>query len=414
MDVIKIILALLLFSPLLTFAQKENSKYNIGEVEIDILNSYYQQDGEHSAVEGGIGTQELTDFVNTIKINIPYDSVNTISLDASYDTYTSASTAMIDWTVSGPSHSDERTYANLHYSRIIKNDQTISLGGGFSSEWDVLSLSTSAGWQKAFNNENNILGFDVNYLHDNWSLIYPTELRASFKSGNGLETDIRQTLGLNTSYSFVINRKMQAQLVYNLTAQFGLLSTPFHRVFFATDTTGWNFELDRIKRLPDNLVDRDIERLPNEKFKHAFAVRTSNYISSWLVVRSFYRYYFDSFGINAHTVSLEFPIKPTRFISMYPFYRFHTQTAASYFAPFFEHTTDETYYTSDYDLSAFSSHKYGVGIKYSPALGIISLKEFPFQQRTSTFKSIELRVGKYSRSDGLSSFIISSGLSFSF
>lgn len=414
MGVIKIIFILFLLYPVLALAQNENAKYNIGEVEVDILNSYYQQDGNYSAVEGGIGTQKLTDFVNTIKINIPFDSVNTVSLDASYDTYTSASTDMIDWKVSGASHEDERTYANLHYSRILKNDQTVTVGGGFSTEWDVLSLSTSAGWQKAFNNDNNILGFDVNYLHDNWSLIYPTELRATFDVGGGLETNIRQTLGLNTSYSFVINRKMQAQFVYNLTAQFGLLSTPFHRVFFATDTTGWNFDLDRIKRLPDSFVDRDIERLPNEKFKHAFGLRTSNYLNNWLIARSFYRYYFDSFGIKAHTLSIELPIKPTRFISVYPFYRYHTQTAASYFAPFFEHTPNETYYTSDYDLAAFSSHKYGVGIKFSPAFGIVSVQEFPFQQRASTLKSIELRIGKYSRSNGLSSFIISSGLSFSF
>lgn len=417
---------MVLLLPVMLFAQEKKSKYNIGDVEVDILNSYYEQDGNHSAVEGGEGTQYLTDFVNSIKINIPIDSVNTISLDASYDTYTSASSKMVyGWEVTGASigYKDQRTYSQLHYARIVKNNQTLSVGGGFSNEYDVMSLSVNGGWQKSFNSDNHIVGIDFSYIHDNWKLIYPVGINI-IQSENGLQTNVRNTLGINASYSFVVNKKMQAQLVYNLTLQKGLLSTPFHRIYF--DTTGYNIPIiegneifSNIKRTPFNTL-KDIERLPNEKYKNALGFRSSNYVSNWLIIRSFYRYYFDSFGIKAHTASVEIPIKPNRFLSFYPFYRYHIQTAAKYFAPFLSHSPDllysdtEAYYTSDYDLSAFHSHKYGLGIKFSPPLGIKSWREMPFKQRTSSFKSVELRFGQYIRSDGLKAFIVSSGLSFSF
>jgi hypothetical protein len=167
-----------------------------------------------------------------------------------------------------------------------------------------------------------------------------------------------------------------------------------------------------VKRHP--FVNKDIERLPDFRTKHAFGLRGSVYLFDWLVMRTFYRYYFDSFGINAHTASVEFPVKPNRFFTVYPFYRFHSQTASTFFKPFLEHDPTEEFYTSDYDLSAFNSHKYGLGIRYSPPFGIYSLNNTPLTRRKSSFKSVELRAAQYVRSDQLKAFIISTSMSFSF
>ena len=90
------------------------------------------------------------------------------------------------------------------------------------------------------------------------------------------------------------------------------------------------------------------------------------------------------------------------------------QTGSTFFKPFLKHDAEQEYYTSDYDLSEFVSHKIGVGLRYSPALGIYSIKNTPLTKRTSSLKSVELRGAKYFRTDGLDSFIISIGLSLSF
>ena len=215
-------------------------KYNIGEVEVDILGSYYQQDGVHSAVEGGVGNQYLTDAIGTIVVKVPFDSINIIGISLSADAYTSASTSQIDWdATTTASYEDERVYGNLNYARILPKNRIASVSLGVSNEWDVFSINGQLGWQKSFNNENIVLGIDFMGIHDKWDLIYPTDLAGKLITENRqLENDVRLTGNLSTSLSAVINPKMQVMLMYNLTLQSGLLSTPFHRVFF--DTTGTN------------------------------------------------------------------------------------------------------------------------------------------------------------------------------
>ncbi|WP_375435149.1 hypothetical protein [uncultured Hymenobacter sp.] len=52
---------------------------NTDETEVNILSSYYEQDGNYGAVQGGVGTQELTDVSPTIILNVPLDSVTRLS-----------------------------------------------------------------------------------------------------------------------------------------------------------------------------------------------------------------------------------------------------------------------------------------------------------------------------------------------
>ena len=137
--------------PALAIAQDDlQKKSRIGEVEVDILSSYYEQSGDHSAVEGGAGTQTLSDKVFSVSVSVPIDSVKLFSLSVSADTYSSASSDHIDGVgsravLSTPSAQDARVYGNLSYSRIMKKGTTLSIGVGFSSEFDVKSASLQLG-----------------------------------------------------------------------------------------------------------------------------------------------------------------------------------------------------------------------------------------------------------------------------
>lgn len=45
--------------------------------EVNFVSGYYHQNGNNSAVTGGIGTEKLTDFANTIDLKLSkYDSKN--------------------------------------------------------------------------------------------------------------------------------------------------------------------------------------------------------------------------------------------------------------------------------------------------------------------------------------------------
>ena len=117
--------------------------------------------------------------------------------------------------------------------------------------------------------------------------------------------------------------------------------------------------------------------------------------------------------MTAHTASLELPVKVNRFFAIAPFYRYHRQSAVRYFRPFGMHTGGDEFYTSDYDLSALSSHSVGVGLNYQPAGGIAKVK-MPFNKsKNLQLKSVDLKYAHYLRSTGLNANIISFGLGFS-
>lgn len=174
----------------------------------------------------------------------------------------------------------------------------------------------------------------------------------------------------------------------------GLLSTPFHRVYFN------NENLPRV------------EKLPNQRTKIPIGLRWNTYISEHLIARIYYRYYWDNWGVKAHTVSLEVPVKINRFISVAPFYRYHKQSAADYFNSYGMHQTSEAYYTSDYDLSDLTSQSYGLGVNYAPSGGIAHWK-LPFSESSHlVVKSIDIKYSHYKRNTGLKADIVSLGLSF--
>ncbi|MFD2787495.1 DUF3570 domain-containing protein [Hymenobacter rubripertinctus] len=375
----------------------------VGETEVNILGSYYQQDGTHGAVQGGRGTEYLTDVTPTIILNIPLDTVSRLTANIGADFYASASTDRIDgvegYFLSTPSSSDTRIHADFGYSRENRaRHRIVGLGAGVSKEYDYFSVNVVGSWAKSSRDGNREFSAAGQVFLDQAKLIYPTELR----TGQLLvPTDKRQSYNLSLVYSQVISQRMQVALSTELVYQHGLLSTPFHRVYFRDAGAG---ALPRVEQLPQN------------RFKYPVALRVSYFASDFVQLRGFYRFYNDNFGITAHTLELETPVKVTPFFVLYPFYRYHTQTAADYFAAYAQHSVADEFYTSDYDLSAFSANKYGLGLRYSPVYGISRFKT-PFSngqggRKVAKFKSLDVRYAYYRRNISFSANVISFDLAF--
>lgn len=376
--------------PWLTNAQQENKiEGNRPEIRADFLLSYYQQDGDNAAVTGGIGTEQLQDFANMLILNIPTDSINSLSLTVGADAYSSASTDNIDNNVSSASRQDVRTYGIFGYSRRnLRKGEIYSGHIGFSAEYDYTSFSIGGSFTKVFNDGNSEFTFAGQAFFDNWQLIYPVELRGNVN----LAKSQRQSYNLQATFSQVLTRRLQLSLSGEMILMKGLLSTPFHRVYFSDQNAP------------------DIERLPNSRLKLPVGIRLNYFPFDNLVLRSYYRYYTDDFGIQAHTASLEIPVKIGQVFMLAPFFRYHTQTAADYFAPYATHLSTEEFYTSDFDLSPLNSQKFGVMLRYAPVYEVGKFA-IPFTQKHFGIKAISLRSAYYTRSTGLNSFVVSINLS---
>lgn len=370
----------------------KNRKLKIDE--INLVSSYYKQDGDHAAVTGGIGSQHLTDISNSLDIKLAWrdrkSRKKSFDVELGADYFTSASTDMVDMkTLSSASRDDMRKYGSLTYSS--ENEQrgkTTALGISFSTEYDYQSIGGNISLSKKTANKSGEFSFKVQAYIDQVKLVLPEEMR---NTGIVIRQDNdndgyapRNSYSAYLSYSQIVNQRLQLMFLLDLIYQDGYLGLPFYRVFFD----------DASKR---------IENLPDQRVKVPIGFRANYFLGDVAVIRTYYRYYFDDWGLNAHTANLELAVKLTPFFSISPFYRYYTQQQADYFAPYGEHKVSDAFYSSNYDLSTFNSHFFGAGLRLAPPKGIFNW---------SNFNMIELRYGHYNRSDKLTSNIISLNLRF--
>ncbi|HRS19532.1 MAG TPA: DUF3570 domain-containing protein, partial [Bacteroidales bacterium] len=312
--------------------------------EINFLFNYYEQEGNHSAVTGGIGTEQLKNMAPMIIVNIPVDSARIVNVSIGEDYYSSASSNKIVKYISeaskkylsSASKSDARYHGNIAYSkRNLSNYRTNTYMLGFSKEFDVISSNIGFGYLKTSKNENSSIQFKNLLYYDVWKIILPGEFRDSSKThfreypmhlGNSSTDYARDTRISNTFsivYTQVINKKLQVALLSDFVYQYGLLYTPFNRVFFDDGQDN-----DTIK-VWNSAVD--VELLPNTRYKVPLGIRVHYFPVDFMVVRMLYRYYFDDFGIRSHTLQVELPLKPSPYLTLFPIVRYYTQTASRYF-----------------------------------------------------------------------------------
>ncbi len=430
----KIVLPFFILNFVFVFSQDSTNVYKkrvLENTEVDFLSSYYSQDGDNAAVSGGFGSEELTDVTGTVVVSIPLNDDDILTIDAGISAYTSASSSNIDpfdgnklgdpfIASSGASSSDLWGNVTGIYSHSSDSRNEIwSAKGSVSSEYDYFSIGAGGSYTKLFNEKNTEISVNLNVYIDTWRTFYPIELRSFANTNNGfdafifdrnsiignqeynpnfkeLESKGRNSYSMGFGFSQILTKKMQASLSLDFVQQKGLLSTPFQRVYFkdVADSFIENFQL----------AD-DIERLPDSRFKVALGGRLNYYVSEIFVLRSYYRYYTDDWGIQSHTASLEIPIKISQKFTLYPSYRYYTQTAADYFAPYESHLSTAAFYTSDYDISEYTANQYGFGISYTDLLN-------SFKIWNLGLKSIDLKYNKYVRDSGLSASIVTGGFKF--
>ncbi len=375
----------------------DSSKYKKRKLQLDEINlisSYYSQDGNNSAVTGGIGTEELKDYSNTFELKFHnYDKKNRKrqwNFSMGIDYYTSASSDKINpLTISSASSEDARFYPTIEH--VVEKDaqkEKLFFNVSGSIESDYRSIGFGAGITKTSKDNSREFTAKAQAYIDRVEIILPYELRTPETGGlddypneNKYPTKGRTTLGATLSLSQIVNQQLQLLLLIDPTYQRGFLSMPFHRIYFSDGSL-------------------KTELLPSTRVKIPIGIRANYFVGNRIILRSFYRFYQDDWGLTAHTAELETVVKINPFISISPFYRYYTQDGIRYFAGFKQHLVTEKYYSSNYDLSSFHSHFFGAGFRFTPVKKILGIKQ------------LELRYGHYLRSNTLRSDIVSLFLKF--
>jgi len=478
---------------------KVYKKRVLENTEVDFLMSLYKQDGVHSPVNGGIGTEKLSDQTGAIVISIPLNADDVLTVDAGISAYTSASSSNINpfmnstaiplkslytgikglnasgassgsggstgggstggggpvtpqnainpvgtpWLAStGASHAEKLKSLSADYNHS-SGDRNLIWGSNISlsSEFTYTSFGFGGNVTKLYNEKNTEIGLKGSVFLDKWKSIYPTELKEYLRigpdfqyfgyfygvtildqGGNASLTYLpdgfkpwsntgRDSYSMSFYVSQILSKRFQAALFFDFVLQQGMLSTPYHRIYFADKPNYYIGTASDIVHYtsPSNsgvyqLADA-IETLPKSRFKIPLGIRMNYYINEMFVLRSYYRYYYDDWGLKAHTVNLDLPVKLSQAFTFTPSFRFYSQNQVNYFGPYETHLSTENYFTSDYDLSKFSSTQYSLALSYTDIFT-------KFKIKTLGLKNINLKYSHYDRTDGLNANILTLGIKF--
>ena len=365
-------------------------KKKIDKSYIQIVYSNYTQSGNHSAITGGMGTEKLQVFGPEIIIKRQVDSLKSYTIDIGLDVVTSASTDNIDFNISSASRKDCHGYLTFGIEKKLKKNRNFSYGiAGYSSiESDYLSFGTLLSVNKKKEDQSREFSAELEAYFDDlrWGrlngvrplrLVYPSELR--FKEW--FDHYKRTTYNLNLGFQQTINNKNLLGIFPGITYQKGLLATPFQRVYF---TTG----------------EKRVENLPNSRFAIPIGVQLNSFLGTKYILRNYYRFYGDDFGIIAHTLSTEFAVKLSSGITLTQGIRLYSQKGSSFFKPFRKHNVLREFYSSDYDLSSFTS--------IEPSLE----SRLAIRGEGSDPAYFSIRYSQYRRSDGLKASILTFMMDF--
>ena len=377
---------LFIWASFLVRAQKPDSSYRpeiLKKTEIELVFSYYNQNGDHSAVTGGIGTEKLMVYAPNLKINHSFNNRHSISFSAGADFITSASKDNIDFVKSSPSLHDTRGYLNAGYSYKFKGKELVlSAGTGFSIESDYLSVPASLGveYTEPSKMRSYQLGIQTYFDDLRWGrfsenygrpvgLVYPVELRYR----NWFDTYKRTSYNFKAGFSQVLSKRIVLGIYPEIDWQHGLLSTPYHRVYFNND----------------NLK---VENLPGDRVKFPIGIQVNHFTGGRVIIKGSWQFYEDNFGILGNAFRLETAVRINPALTLVPMYRFYTQKGSEYFAPYRGHSTSEAFYTCDYDLSSFNSHEAGLLLVWSPE---------KFFTKNGSIREINLQYNYFIRTNGL-------------
>ncbi|MEI8139818.1 MAG: DUF3570 domain-containing protein [bacterium] len=228
--------------------------------------------------------------------------------------------------------SDTRWAFNIGLSKRMGN-HTPSIQASYSQESDYLSTGLSLQDTLDFNKKNTTLAFGGAYTHD------------ALTPANGRPSETKDSIDALLGISQVLTKTTVFTANLTLGQVSGFISDPY-----------------KLAEVNGRLI---YENRPDSKTKEIIYVGLQQFITPLdASIDLGFRYYTDSFGINAETLSLAWFQKINPHFIISPIIRYYTQTAADFYDVRFSGAPE--FYSSDYRISDLTSISYGVKFIWMP------------------------------------------------
>ncbi len=348
--------------------------------DFDTAFLYYSESDRVSAAEAIINAKKTFENDQVLNLKLTIDSLtgasaNGATAQPNVQTFTRPSgkgsyQTQANATPLDDTFKDTRVQLNAQWTQPLAQNYTGSAGMHISKEYDYLSLGLNGNLAYDFNNKNSTFSVGLSYFQDTFEpeggipvafasmpLAYGSEeidsaSKEAFDATRSADSDDKTTADIMLGFTQVINRRMLMQFNYSYSKVDGYLSDPF-KVLSLVD---------------DNGIAQDYryENRPDSRVKQSLFAQTKYHFEQNVVDVS-YRYMWDDWKLDSHTIDskLRIPLSNTSYIE--PHIRFYQQTAANFYQPFLSQSQEIPEFSSaDYRIGEMSA--YTVGLKYGVKL----------------------------------------------
>lgn len=248
------------------------------------------------------------------------------------------SSASIDVVTTASPYSEEREQYSFGVDYLHGNT-TMALGYTSSSESDFDATTYN------FSVSQDLFG-DLTTLTLSYALGDDTVGRADDDSFSRDNT--RQQYGIG--FTQILTRDLIATLNFETITDEGFLNNPYRSVRYAdpTNALGYSFEP---------------ELYPHTRTSNAIGLRTRYYLPYRAALQAEYRWFTDTWDIDAHTAALSYvhPMEPWTFTIKY---RWYDQTGAHFFRDLFARPEEFNFRGRDKELSPLTSQTLKLAASY--------------------------------------------------
>ena len=309
-----------------------------------------------SAVPAGVLPEDRADtlyhYYNGDNVQIDGPSIlvrknikDTVSVFGNYYV-DSISSASIDVVTTGASqYSEERTEYSVGMD-FLHEDTIMSVSFTDSAENDYKAQSLNIGVaQEIYGGMTTV------------TMSYGRGADEIFRNGpdgqpDGIFEDEADRRNYRLGVSQVMTRNMLLGVYYEAIVDEGFLNNPYRQVRYEdpNSATGYSFQA---------------EVYPRTRSSNAVAFRTRYHLPYRAAVHGGYRFFGDSWGIDAHNIDVGYT-HPFREAWVFDLsYRYYTQTAAEFFSDLFPYESAQNFLARDKELSTFNSHTIRLGASYN-------------------------------------------------
>jgi len=267
---------------------------------------------------------------------------------------------------------DTRVAGAADWTISLDRLSKLILGINASTEYDYMSAGISAKYTRDFNNRNTTLTAGIAYNNDTISPVggVPIEFAPMVQQNLPLNRDGASETKTISDFIIgvtqIVNRKTIIQLNYTFGLTDGYQNDPYKIVTVVDPVTG-------LPTLPAMAATGDLpyvyEKRPDSRQRNALFFNSAHHLTEDVIHFS-YRYFWDDWGINSHTLDLRYRYQLASSYLM-PHVRYYSQDAADFYTHNLKLGTDidaatgtvsKQYASNDYRLA--KSVTTTLGLKY--------------------------------------------------